>query len=130
MTGKTDLSDVLQSLKISCDDKKYGFASVEKIMDVNDSVLGVFKEKEGITVFAEEFYFKEKNIQYEGPFAKLTIEIHTSLELVGLTAILANKLAEHNISANVVAAFFHDHIFVQYDLRDQAIDSLMSLKKS
>lgn len=29
---------------------------------------------------------------------------------VGLTAAFSTKLAEKNISANVVAAYYHDHI--------------------
>ena len=51
-----------------------------------------------------------------------------ALELVGFTAVLAKKLAENQISANVVAGYFHDHIFVQYSLRQKAIYSLNNLK--
>jgi hypothetical protein len=41
------------------------------------------------------------------------LTVHSSLEAVGLTAAVARKLALHGISANVVAAYYHDHIFVQ-----------------
>jgi hypothetical protein len=49
--------------------------------------------------------------------------------LVGLTAVLTTKLAESQIAANVVAAYYHDHIFVHYDLRAKALECLDSLKR-
>ncbi|MBI2405634.1 ACT domain-containing protein [Candidatus Microgenomates bacterium] len=130
MTGQTDLSGVLKSLQVSCDNIEYGFASVkDKQINFDDQVLGTFKENEGLTIIAPREYFETNDIQYEGPYAKLTIEVHTSLELVGLTAILARKLAENQISANVVAGYFHDHIFVQYAVRQKAIEAINNLKE-
>ena len=130
MAGQTNLSEVLKSLHVSCDNIEYGFASVKnKQINFDDQVLGTFKENEGLTVIASKKYLETNNMQYEGPYAKLTIELHTSLELVGLTAVLAKKLAENQISANVVAGYFHDHIFVQYDLRRKATESLNNLKR-
>ena len=116
-------------MQISCDNIEYGFAKIDG-MDVprDEAVLGTFKEKEGLTIIATKEYLQENNIQSEGSYAKLTVEVHTSLELVGLTAVLATKLAENQISANVVAAYFHDHIFVQFGFRQKAIAVLESLK--
>lgn len=129
MTGQTNLQKVLASMQLGCDDTEYGFATLSDGTDilVND-VLGTFYEAEGLTVIANIDYLKSKQYEFEGPFAKLTVEVHTSLELVGLTAVLATKLAEAEISANVVAAYFHDHVFVQYDLRSKAMDALNALK--
>ena len=131
MTGQTNLSEVLKSMQVSCDNIEYGFASVkDKQVNFDEQVLGTFKENEGLTVIAQKEYLETNNIQYEGPYAKLTIEIHTSLELVGLTAVLAKKLAENQISANVVAGYFHDHIFVQYAVRQKAIEAINNLKET
>ena len=117
-------------MQVSCDNIEYGFASVkDKQVNFDEQVLGTFKENEGLTVIAQKEYLETNNIQYEGPYAKLTIEIHTSLELVGLTAVLAKKLAENQISANVVAGYFHDHIFVQYAVRQKAIEAINNLKE-
>jgi hypothetical protein len=131
MTGTTNLSEVLKSLKVSCDGVEYGFASVkDKQITFNYDILGIFKEDEGQTIIAPKKYFDSNNIKFEGPYAKLTIEIHTSLELVGLTAVLAKKLADNQISANVVAGYFHDHIFVQYVVRQKAIEAIDNLKEN
>jgi uncharacterized protein len=129
MSGQTDILEVLKSLQVSCDDMEYGFGLIEnKEINLDDQILGLFKEKEGLTVIAPRKYLETKEIKYDGMYAKLTIEAHTSLELVGLTAVLCKKLADNNISANVVAGYYHDHIFVQYDLRQKAIDVLSSLR--
>lgn len=130
MVGQTNLPEVLKSLRVSCDEVQYGFASVQEHQKNTDNrILGIFKEKEGLTIIASREYFDENNIEYEGPYAKLTIEVHTSLELVGLTAVLAKKLADNQISANVVAGYFHDHIFVQYAVRQKAVEVIANLKK-
>lgn len=129
MSGITNLSEVLKSLIISCDDCEYGFATKQDANFLFEKpMFAVIQEEEGLTLVAQTQYLKEKGLSYEGVYAKLTIEVHTSLELVGLTAVLASKLAENNISANVIAAYYHDHIFIPFNLRKQAIDALNTLK--
>jgi hypothetical protein len=46
---------------------------------------------------------------------------------VGLTAAVAEQLARHGISANVIAAYYHDHIFVAFDRVEQAMTALESI---
>lgn len=43
---------------------------------------------------------------------------------MGLTAAVSAKLAAKGISANVIAAFYHDHIFVPVDKAELAIAAL------
>lgn len=131
MSGFTDLQETLNSIKVSCDNVAYGFASIPDDSGISrDEVLATFHENGRLAIIAPKAYLVSKSIEHEGPYAKLTIDVHTSLELVGLTAIMATKLAEHGISANVVAAFYHDHVFVQYELREKAIKLLEGLKNS
>jgi hypothetical protein len=128
MPGQTKLPQVLSSLRVSCDGVKYGFASVGvTAIAHSERILGTFQESEGLTLIAREEYFKDQGMAHEGPFAKLTIEVHTSLELVGLTSILATQLANHEIPANVIAAFYHDHIFVPYAVRAKALGVIEQL---
>ncbi|MEY2817195.1 MAG: hypothetical protein RL275_658, partial [Chloroflexota bacterium] len=51
------------------------------------------------------------------------------LEAVGLTAAVSKALTEANISCNVVAAYYHDHLFVPVKDADRAMDVLLSLSK-
>ena len=43
---------------------------------------------------------------------------------MGLTAAVATKLASKGISANVIAAYYHDHIFVQKEKVALALEAL------
>ena len=52
----------------------------------------------------------------------ITLQVHSSLNAVGLTATFAKALMDENISCNVVAAFYHDHIFI--DCKDSEIFKL------
>jgi hypothetical protein len=47
---------------------------------------------------------------------------------VGLTAAVSNRLAEAGISANMIAAYFHDHIFVSSAQADLALNVLLELQ--
>jgi len=129
MTGNTNLQEVLNNMQLSCDELEYGFAMTNESVEIFAAdVLGTFQESEGLTILATKQYLEDKGLSYKGPFAKLTVEVNTSLELVGLTAVLASKLAEKGISANVFAAYYHDHIFVQYEARKEAVAALSSIK--
>jgi hypothetical protein len=54
--------------------------------------------------------------------------VDSSLEAVGLTAAVAGALAAAGISANVVAAFHHDHVFVPADRGVEAMACLDRLR--
>jgi hypothetical protein len=60
-------------------------------------------------------------------FRCITLSVHSSLDAVGLTAVVATQLAAHNISANVIAAFYHDHVFVPAPHADAALAALQAL---
>jgi hypothetical protein len=46
---------------------------------------------------------------------------------VGLTAAFAAALAREGISCNVIAGLHHDHLFVPWDRRDDALRALEAL---
>ena len=64
----------------------------------------------------------------DGLADRQTISVHSSLEAVGLTAALTRVLTNRGISANVIAAFFHDHILVPYSKTAEALDTLIELR--
>ena len=61
--------------------------------------------------------------------AWITLTVHSDLEAVGLTAAFARALGEAGISCNVMAAAYHDHIFVPFDDGPRAFDALVALQR-
>ena len=59
----------------------------------------------------------------------ITLEVYSDLEGVGLTAAVANALAENNIPCNMIAAYSHDHVFVPSSLAQDAFEILTDLQK-
>jgi len=70
----------------------------------------------------------DKNINYESVYKLISLNVHSSLDAVGLTAAFSTKLAEKNISANVVAAYYHDHIFVPEEKAEQALAAISEFR--
>ncbi len=61
------------------------------------------------------------------PMRCLTLEVHSALDGVGLTAAVAAALADEGIACNIVAAFHHDHVFVPAARAAEALRCLRAL---
>ncbi|MFK8015457.1 MAG: ACT domain-containing protein [Gammaproteobacteria bacterium] len=90
--------------------------------------IASFAESEGLTLVVPRSNADAANLTYESVFCCLTLSVHSSLDAVGLTAAFASKLTEHGISANVLAGYYHDHIFVQRGQVSRAVAALGELR--
>ena len=93
----------------------------------SSDIILQFREKEGITFVLERKLADQKGFTYNFVAAWITLNVHSSLEAVGLTAKVSAALAKECISCNAVAAYHHDHIFVPYREVDRAISVLRKL---
>lgn len=130
MSGERNLQKLILSMIPVLLDKEYVFGSLigpstELLSRL--APMGTFFEEEGLTVIIEKNVADDLNIEYQGVFKCITLSIHSSLDAVGLTAAVATKLTQLNISANVVAAYYHDHIFVPLKDADKALKGLTEL---
>jgi len=89
--------------------------------------ISTFQEKEGLTVVVLKEKADECSLAYSGVFKCITLNVHSSLDAVGLTAAVSTKLTQVNISANVIAAYYHDHIFVASKDAEKALFTLEEL---
>jgi hypothetical protein len=113
MTGETDLNKLLKTLKPRHNAGDYVFCVVKDPGTLRpDDILLLFREEEGATVILRKARADELQLAYSFVASWITLTVHSSLEAVGLTAAFATALAQKGISCNVVAAFYHDHIFV------------------
>jgi hypothetical protein len=127
LAGEKNLDKLLGSMSPVLIAGDYVFCTVKnsKYGDYAETKpIASFAEAEGLTLVLLKETAEGAGLSYEGVFRCITLGVHSSLEAVGLTAAVAGKLAEHGIAANVIAAYFHDHVFVQSELADHALSIL------
>lgn len=127
--GERDLGRLLAELRPRLDERAFVFCSLPAagLADVVAlAPVAVVAEDEGLTVVVEAGRAEDAGLSFTGRFARITLQVHSSLEAVGLTAAVAGRLAERGISANVVAGLFHDHLFVPWERREEAVEVLSS----
>lgn len=130
MDGITDLGQLLREMKPALADGGYVYCTVPDIdlrpwLDLDP--IGTFREEEGLTLILPASVAAANALDASAPLAMITLTVHSSLEAVGLTAAIAGALAQEGISANVVAAFYHDHVFVPAEDADRALVVLEAL---
>ena len=125
MNGETNLQKLIASMQPRLNVGRYVFCTVNILPTNVDNLILFFKETEGYTIVCTAEFADLHNWKYSGIFSWLTLEVHSSLEAVGLTAAFSKALAEKNINCNIVAGFYHDHIFVP---EHQAMGALSALK--
>jgi hypothetical protein len=82
-----------------------------------------------VTVILSKEQADDVGLRYLVVLAWITLTVHSSLEAVGLTAAVSKALTNVGISCNVVAAYYHDHIFVPIKDAQQAMEVLETLSK-
>jgi hypothetical protein len=129
MVGERDLGQLLAGMSPRLSEMMFAFASVPGSGDIpaGTTVVGTFLEDEGLSIIGPFEEFAWAGLQHSDAWAKISLTVHSSLSAVGLTATVSFALADQGISANIVAGFFHDHIFVPWDQRHLAMDVLSSL---
>jgi len=132
MYGETNLQKLLKTMSPILSNEEYVFITVSgNYGDYSQfNPIGSFQEKEGLTLIITKTVADKNNLQYEQVFKLITLEVHSSLNAVGLTAAVASTLAKKNISANVVAAFYHDHIFVPLKQAEEALKALTNINQN
>ncbi len=118
------LREMLAGMK-PCLFEDHGWQFVESSNEkVGQAPFAIINEAEGTTDVVPYDEAEEVPV-----FARITLEVHSSLEGVGLTAQVAGVLADAGIACNVIAGFYHDHLFVPWDSRDDALGLLEQLSK-
>ncbi len=128
--AETDLPTLLANLQPKLDVADYVFCTVASSAALHETALATFKEEEGWSLILERSIAKAHGITVDDLFARITLTVHSSLHAVGLTAAVAVALAQQNISANIVAARHHDHLFVPKPDALRALDVLHKLAVS
>jgi len=128
MSGETDLTRLLQNMQPRRNEGEYVFCAVDSLPKAAAlQPLCLFQEEEAVTVILPRQQADDESLPYSTVCAWITLTVHSSLEAVGLTAAVANALAEADISCNVVAAYYHDHIFLPIADAGRGMEVLLAL---
>lgn len=130
MAGETDLQKLLQGMQPELNEGEYVFCTVDSFQRAALlNPICVFQEKEAVTIILPKPKADDLALPYSVICAWITLTVHSSLEAVGLTAAVSKSLTDANMSCNVVAAYYHDHIFVPVQDAKRAMDVLLQLTR-
>jgi len=131
MAGETNLTQLIKGMTPILNKGDFVFATVKDACKINrNDTVCEFREEEGVTLVIEKKKADKLKLDYDYIAAWITLEIHSSLEAVGLTALFSTELAKNNISCNVIAAYYHDHIFIAKEDAEKAVQVLTDLSNN
>jgi hypothetical protein len=130
MAGEEDLGKLLAAMQPELQPSAFVFATIEGLdIPAGLEPLGTFRESEGLTLILPAHDAGHPAVVASKPYRQITLLVHSSLEAVGLTAAFATELTRHGISANVIAGYYHDHIFVAAADAERAVAALTDLSE-
>lgn len=129
MSGGKNLKILLASMDPELGTEDYVFHSTKASFEGINRLepWAVIREKEGATLILERAVAEKAGIEIGSVFRRITLNVHSSLDAVGLTAAVATVLAGAGISANVVAGYYHDHVFVGRERAEEAVGLLRGM---
>jgi hypothetical protein len=128
-SGEIDLATLLRSMEPILHDGAFVFSTSEELPSPEHlaAAIALFHEPEGTTLVLPADRAGTAGFVWSDPMAWISLTVHSSLKAVGLTAAVAGALRDAGIPCNVVAAFYHDHLFVPLDSADAALAALHRL---
>ena len=128
MAGETSLNTLLRSMSPQLNDGEYVFCTVKDAqVPPGCQIIGSFREHEGLTLILERSQAERAGLSFDYLAAWITLNVHSALQAVGLTAAFATALGQAGISCNVIAGYYHDHLFVGLADAERALSVLRQL---
>jgi hypothetical protein len=128
MSGETNLARLLRSMTPQLNPGQYVFCCVPVGHDCSAlQPIASLREAEGLSLVLTRESADAHGLHYDYIAAWITLQVHSSLAAVGLTASFSAALAQAGISCNVVAGFHHDHLFVPSERAEKALSTLRAL---
>jgi len=123
--GETDLAAMLATLSVQRRPGVFAYIAVQvPTPGLIAAAHAVVKEGRLTTIVLPVDAAARAGQVTDVQFAWLTLTVRSSLDAVGLTAVVSARLAAIGIPCNVLAGYHHDHLLVPVDRVDDAIDVL------
>lgn len=131
MSGEKNLDTLLTTMQPILQPGDYVFCTEPAPIAIDfNQVVALIQEPEGRSLVLLQHTADQWGLSYSFIAAWITLTVHSSLEAVGLTAAFSHALANAGISCNVVAGYYHDHIFVDKKQAELAMHVLRQLSES
>lgn len=124
MTGEKDIRTLLASIHPVLRQGEYVYVLWPYGRPLAAGIEAAVREAEGLTVVLPRAEADKLELRYDFVAAWITLEVHSSLEAIGLTAVVSAALTSARISCNVLAGFHHDHLLVPVADADRALEIL------
>jgi len=129
--GEKNLGKLIQNMDPELHAGEYVFCRIgHEDAPVNFGPISWFQEKEAVTVILPREKADDLGLSYSFVSGWITLNVHSALEATGLTAAVSQALTEAGISCNVVAAYYHDHLFVPWKDAGRALNILKGMKSN
>ena len=130
-SASSNLSVLLHNMQPLLNQGVFVYTTVTHSSNLSQyTYIASFRETESITLIMAEEQALKAGLPILFRAAWITLSVHSDLQAVGLTAAVAGSLADAGISCNVVAATYHDHIFVPLADAQQAMQCLWELQNT
>ncbi|MCI7678068.1 MAG: ACT domain-containing protein [Streptococcus orisratti] len=130
MAAIKDLNQLLASMEPVLKEEVFVFSTLTAASQLPFNLIEAsIKEEEGLSVLVTEKVAHAYDLEAQFRSAWITLNVHSDLAAVGLTAAFASALGEVGLNCNVVAGNYHDHILVPYDKADLAMRTLKALQE-
>lgn len=123
MSGETDLATLLSSTSPRLRPGVFVFAAVDQ-WPAEVEVLASVVEAEGISLVLARQDADRLGLRYDFLAGWITLQVHSALAAVGLTAAVSTALATSGISCDVIAGYHHGHLLVPRDRVEEALTVL------
>ncbi|MBB1254864.1 ACT domain-containing protein [Streptomyces alkaliterrae] len=130
MAGERDLRKLVDGMSPELQPGPYVFTTVPGEPPGGVRPVVTVAEREGTTLVIPRQDADAAGLAYHSVFGWITLRVHSSLEAVGLTAVVSRALADAGLSCNVVAGYHHDHLFVPYEQASVAVAILEDLART
>lgn len=134
-----DLPGLIKGMRPTLQEGRCHMASVQEsdlmgLAGYLPYITDIFRENEGLSVVFSEEILQEmgslSSSDVAGPFALITLNVHSDLMAVGFLARVTDALAKRGISVNAYSAYHHDHLLVPFDRAKEAMATLEELSRS
>ena len=128
--GESDLDKLIKNMDPILEDEELVFCTLppDQAEDYLMICQGYYIEREGVTVIISRHLADINQLGYDLVFKRITLNVHSSMEAVGFLARITEVLAAQGFSVNVISAYYHDHLYLQSNQAEDALNTLLLWK--